>query len=126
MITKALLAAAFTLSVAGAAHAADPANIGETAKGRTLTNQQGMTLYTFDKDSVGKSVCNGPCATNWPPFAALANAQPSGGYTIVTRDDGSRQWAYHGHPLYTWIKDSKPGDITGDGFLNGAWHVAQP
>lgn len=85
-----------------------------------------MTLYTFDKDGGGKSVCNGPCAANWPPFIAAADAQASGSYSVVIRDDGSRQWAYNGRPLYTWTKDAKPGDITGDGFLNGAWRIAQP
>jgi predicted lipoprotein with Yx(FWY)xxD motif len=56
------------------------------------------------------------------PLTALSQA----GYTIITRDDGSNQWAYKGRPLYTWKDDKKPGDITGDGFLNGAWHIAQP
>ena len=83
----------------------------------------GMTLYTFDKDSGGKSVCNGPCATNWPPVLVDANAAVSGDYSVVTRDDGKRQLAYKGKPLYFWSKDSKPGDKTGDGFLNNAWHV---
>ena len=45
---------------------------------------------------------------------------------IVTRDDGSKQWAYKGRPLYHWVKDAKPGDMTGDGFLNNSWHVAKP
>ncbi|WP_426026683.1 COG4315 family predicted lipoprotein [Brevundimonas sp. TSRC1-1] len=126
MITRAIIATVFALSVSTAALAADPARTGETAKGPALTNAQGMTLYTFDKDSDGKSVCNGPCAANWPPFAADADAQASGSYTVVIRDDGSRQWAYQGRPLYTWAKDAKPGDITGDGVLNGAWRIAQP
>ncbi len=126
MITKTLFAAAIILSASTAAFAADPAMVGETAKGRTLIDAHGMTLYTFDKDSDGKSACNGPCAANWPPLAAAADAQSAASYTVVVRDDGSRQWAYKGHPLYTWTKDKKPGDITGDGFLNGAWHVAQP
>jgi predicted lipoprotein with Yx(FWY)xxD motif len=91
-----------------------------------LTTQAGMTLYTFDRDTAGKSVCNGPCATNWPPLAAQADAKPSGDYTIITRDDGAKQWAYKGKPLYTWTKDQKPGDKTGDGFLNNQWHVAKP
>jgi len=42
------------------------------------------------------------------------------------RDDGSKQWAYKGRPLYHWVKDAKPGDMTGDGFLNNSWHVAKP
>lgn len=126
MLTKVLFAAMLVLSVSSTAFAADPARVGETAKGQTLTNEKGMTLYTFDKDSGGTSACNGPCAENWPALAAAADAQPGGGYTIITRNDGSRQWAYKGRPLYTWVKDTKPGDITGDGFLNGAWHVAMP
>ena len=91
-----------------------------------LTNSAGMTLYTFDKDAVGsgKSTCNGPCATNWPPLLAAADAKSSGDYTIITRDDGAKQWAYKGKPLYLWIKDTKPGDRTGDGF-NNAWRLAR-
>jgi predicted lipoprotein with Yx(FWY)xxD motif len=92
-----------------------------------LTNPAGMTLYTFDRDAAdsGKSVCNGPCAANWPPLMAAADAKASGAWSVVTRDDGAKQWAYKGKPLYAWSKDQKPGDRTGDGFLNGAWHVAR-
>lgn len=90
-----------------------------------LTNGAGMTLYTFDKDSDGKSVCNGNCATNWPPLMAAADAKASGDYSIVTRDDGSKQWALKGKPLYLWIKDQKPGDKTGDG-VGGVWKSAKP
>ncbi|WP_374484170.1 hypothetical protein [Zoogloea sp.] len=93
-----------------------------------LTDTQGMTLYIFDKDAAGsgKSVCNGPCATNWPPLMASEKDQARGDWSIVGRDDGRRQWAYKGRPLYTWSKDQKPGDTTGDGFLNNQWHVARP
>jgi len=91
----------------------------------TLTNASGMTLYTFDKDAVGKSACNGPCAANWPPLMAASGASASADWTIVTRDDGSKQWAYKGKPLYTWVKDQKAGDKTGDGFANNAWHTAK-
>jgi predicted lipoprotein with Yx(FWY)xxD motif len=92
-----------------------------------LVTADGMTLYTFDKDVAGsgKSVCNGPCAANWPPLAAAADATASGDWTIVTRDDGSKQWAYKGKPLYRWIKDSKPGDRSGDG-VNNVWRLARP
>lgn len=103
-----------------------PTMTGDSAKGKVLTDPKGMTLYVFDKDSDGKSVCNGPCATNWPPLMAASDAKADGAYTVVTRDDGGKQWAYKGKPLYTWIKDTKPGDISGDGFLNNAWHVAMP
>ena len=92
-----------------------------------LTNAAGMTIYTFDNDPKGaaKSVCNGPCAANWPPIMAAADAKPEGDYTIITRDDGAKQWAYKGKPLYLWVKDQKPGDKTGDGF-NKVWQVAKP
>ena len=89
-----------------------------------LTNTAGMTLYTFDKDEGGKSMCNGPCAANWPPLMAGADAKASGDWAIVTRDDGAKQWAYKGKPVYLWAKDTKPGDKTGDGF-NSVWHVVK-
>ena len=99
---------------------------GVRTAGGVLTDKAGMTLYTFDKDPAGggKSVCNGGCAKNWPPLEASAGAHPRGGWTVIVRDDGSRQWAYQGKPLYLWIKDHRPGDKTGDGF-RGVWHVAR-
>ena len=97
-----------------------------TADG-VLIGPTGMTLYTFDRDAAGsgKSTCNGPCATNWPPLMAADAAKPMGAYTIVVRDDGKRQWAYKGWPLYYWAKDTKAGDKTGDG-VNNVWKVARP
>lgn len=92
-----------------------------------LTGPNGMTLYIFDKDMAGsgKSACNGPCATNWPPLMAADTDQSSGDFSVITRDDGKKQWAMKGKPLYYWAKDSKPGDKTGDGF-NKVWQVAKP
>ncbi len=90
----------------------------------TLTDAKGMTLYTFDRDAGGKSACNGPCSTNWPPLMAGADDKPAGDWTVITRDDGGKQWAYKGKPVYTWAKDAKPGDKTGDG-VNNVWHVAK-
>lgn len=99
-----------------------------TVRDGVLVGPNQMTLYVFDKDTAGsgKSVCNGGCATNWPPLAAPAGATASGDWSVVNRDDGARQWAYKGRPLYFWAKDAKPGDRTGDGFLNNAWHAAKP
>lgn len=96
-------------------------------QGGVLTDPAGMTLYVFDKDVAGsgKSVCNGDCARNWPPLAATAADQGSGDFTVITRDDGSMQWAYQGKPLYRWSRDQKPGDTTGDGFKN-LWRVGRP
>jgi len=119
------VAAATALAFAGAAIAA-PTKTGDSAKGKVLTDAKGMTLYTFDKDAGGKSACNGACAGNWPPLMAAASDKADGSYTVIKRNDGLMQWAYRGKPLYTWKNDKKAGDITGDGFLNGAWHIAQP
>ena len=96
-------------------------------EGGVLTNPAGMTLYTFDRDASGsgKSVCNGPCAANWPPFLVAGEIQATADWSVVVRDDGGRQWAYLGKPLYTWVKDTKPGDRTGDG-VNNVWRVAKP
>jgi predicted lipoprotein with Yx(FWY)xxD motif len=118
------LAAAFAAFLAGCATMApSPAKTVDGA----LVNDAGMTLYTFDRDvgGSGKSVCNGPCAVNWPPLRATTDTPPNAAWQIVTRDDGSKQWAYQGKPLYTWLKDTKPGDRTGDG-VNNAWRVARP
>jgi Uncharacterized protein conserved in bacteria len=102
-----------------------PTKTGQSSAGPVLTDSKGMTLYTYDKDAGGKSTCNGQCATNWPPLMASADAKPMGDYTVVTRDDGSKQWAYKGKPLYAWAKDAKPGDTTGEG-VNNVWHIARP
>ena len=92
-----------------------------------LTGGNGMTLYTFDRDVAdsGKSLCNGPCAANWPPLMATDSDKASGGYSVLTRDDGKKQWAYKGKPLYFWSKDQKPGDKTGEG-VNNVWRSAKP
>lgn len=94
--------------------------------GGMLVNTSGMTLYTFDKDAAGsgKSACNGPCATLWPPAMADADAKPSGDFTVITRDDGAKQWAYKGKPVYTYATDKKAGDMLGDNFKD-VWHVAK-
>ena len=97
-----------------------------TTQDGVLVGPNGMTLYTFARDTAGsgKSVCNGPCATNWPPLMG-ATAPAGTGYGVIQRDDGSSQIAYKGKPLYYWAKDMKPGDKTGDGF-NQVWQVAKP
>ena len=89
-----------------------------------LVNSAGMTLYTFDRDVAGsgKSACNGPCAVNWPPLSATATDTGSGDWSVVVRDDGSRQWAFQGKPVYLFAKDQKPGDKTGNG-VNNVWRT---
>ena len=119
-----LVSTAFMISAAVAQMA--PAKIGDTSKGKALVNDKGMTLYVFDKDVPGKSACNGQCADNWPALLASDTDKGSGDWSIVTRDDGKKMWAYKGRPLYAWKNDKAPGDTDGDGKLNGAWHIAMP
>ena len=90
-----------------------------------FTDAKGLTLYVLDTDTDGKSTCYATCAQNWPPLLAGADAKPVGDFTIITRDDDTKQWAYKGKPLYYFKNDAQPMDMKGDG-LGGKWHVARP
>jgi predicted lipoprotein with Yx(FWY)xxD motif len=124
-----LCLAAATLSMS-AAIAAEPAKKMETSAGEVYVDQNGMTLYTFDKDTMGAtmSACTGKCLVNWPPFEAGEGAMADDEWTIVeyTDADGTvkNMWAYEGKPLYLYIEDKKAGDVMGDG-KGGVWHVAK-
>ncbi len=93
-------------------------------KNGMLVNAKGMTLYTFDRDVAGsgKSVCNGDCAIKWPAVMATDADKPMGDFTVITRDNGKKQWAYKGKPVYTWPEDQEPGDKYGDNYLK-VWHI---
>jgi len=104
--------------------AAGPA-VRATATGKVLVDQRGKTLYTYDKDPESGSACTGLCAVAWPPATANGSPRPTDGFTLIARGDGTRQWAHDGHPLYAYLGDSQPGDVTGDG-VDGVWHVARP
>jgi predicted lipoprotein with Yx(FWY)xxD motif len=123
LICALLLSMTLAACAGSGMYAAAPAKVSDGV----LTGANGMTLYTFDKDAAGsgKSVCNGPCAGNWPPLFATDADTAGGDYSIVTRDDGKKQWAFKGKPLYYWVKDQKPGDKTGDG-VNNVWRTAKP
>ena len=118
------LAAAALIAVLGACASLVGAPMPAKFEGGMLVDSAGMTLYTFDRDTAGsgKSACNGPCIALWPALKAADTDRPAGDWSIVTRDDGSRQWAYKSKPLYLWVKDQKPGDKTGDG-VNKVWHI---
>jgi predicted lipoprotein with Yx(FWY)xxD motif len=115
------LAAAIGVA-AGAAALAQPPGV-KMANG-AYADPSGKALYTFDKDATpGKSVCNGGCATAWPPLTAAADAKASGDWTIITRDDGTKQWAYKGKPLYGFARD-KAGEA-GTGESVAGWKLAK-
>jgi predicted lipoprotein with Yx(FWY)xxD motif len=91
-----------------------------------LTNARGLTVYWFALDTAGRSACYGSCAAYWPPVAGTPTAGPgvTGHLGTITRADGGTQATYDGHPLYTYIGDSAPGQARGNNLnLNGGlWH----
>ena len=115
--------AALVLS-SSAVLAAEPWKTMDTSAGKVFADAKGMTLYTFDKDTANASNCYDACAAMWPPFVAAKTAKASGDWTVVSRKDSAQMWAYEGKPLYTYSKDRKPGDATGEGVGN-VWHVAK-
>jgi predicted lipoprotein with Yx(FWY)xxD motif len=108
-----------TGNAAAAAVGLKTANVNGTT---ILTNAKGFTLYTFAPDTSTKSKCNGACAAAWPPQKATGTVKSP--YTAITRSDGSKQLAFHGHPLYTFTADTSPGQANGNGVNNfgGLWH----
>jgi predicted lipoprotein with Yx(FWY)xxD motif len=99
------------------------ATIGGTT---VLTNAKGFTLYWFVPDTPTKSNCNAGCASFWPPVKgpATAGSGVTGKLATITRDDGSTQASYDGHPLYTYVADTAPGQAKGNGIniSGGVWH----
>jgi predicted lipoprotein with Yx(FWY)xxD motif len=90
-----------------------------------LTNSKGFTLYSFAPDTPTKSNCNGTCAQNWPPVQGPATASGvKGTFGTIKRSDGSVQATFDGHPLYTFVGDTAPGQARGNGLnaAGGLWH----
>ncbi len=131
-------------SATAASHAPEPAaaratrhaptvRVAKTRLGKILVNSRGRTLYLFKKDSGTKSACFGPCATAWPPLRASRKPTvgPGAKASLVgttKRSDGKPQVTYNGHPLYTFIMDTKSGDTAGEGLtaFGGRWFVVSP
>lgn len=93
--------------------------------GQYMTDPNGMTLYTWTKDSAGVSNCTGQCLVNWPAYTVQsipANMPP--GMGTIKRADGSTQLTWKSMPLYFYINDKAPGDTSGDG-VGGSWYVAK-
>ena len=116
-LLAACAASSLTADEAGRTH--------DSVLGAVLAGSDGMTLYTYDKDIPGVSRCAGLCAVAWPPVTGASADSAKDGFTVITRPDGSLQWAYRDQPLYSYIRDSAPGDVAGDG-VDGVWHVAKP
>jgi len=98
------------------------ANVGGVT---VLTNAKGFTLYSFAPDTPTTSKCNGTCAQNWPPVQGPATAaEVTGPFGTIKRSDGSTQATFEGHPLYTFVGDTGPGQNKGNGLnaFGGLWH----
>lgn len=117
--------------------AGGPAAVTVTAKsgplGDHLTDGSGRTLYLFTADGAGTSKCSGACASYWPPLTtsgmpAAGDGVDASKLGVITRDDGSAQVIYNGHPLYYYASDAAPGDATGQGLnlSGGLWWVVSP
>lgn len=100
------------------------AGLALAAQAAVLAGSNGMTLYTFDKDTGGVPTCYDACAAKWPPYLFEQGAMMNGNWTTVDRTDGTKQWAYMGKPVYFFADDKKAGDTKGDG-VNNVWHAVQ-
>ena len=119
-----------TFAITSIAFAQTPAPLKEAKAGdlgTILTGPNSMTLYTFANDKeMGKSACSGSCAETWPAFLVGAkDPAPKEPLSVITRPDGSKQYAYKGKPLYYFKNDNAPGDTKGDKF-RGIWFAAKP
>jgi predicted lipoprotein with Yx(FWY)xxD motif len=125
---RAVMMAAIFVLTAGAAYAGTLGVAQKEGVGKYLTDEKGMTLYLFTKDSAGKSVCAGGCVDRWPLFfddSPKGEGLAAADFAVITREDGKKQTTYKGRPLYYFFKDAKAGDTAGQG-LNGVWYAAAP
>ena len=112
--------------------------------GYNLATDSGMTIYQRDRfrsvngghslregskgtvgagKLLGTAGCIDECLRQWRPLKAPANARPSGLWSIAIREDGTRQWVYRSFALYTFVGDTKPGDMNGNDIyeMSGRW-----
>ena len=108
--------------------------VAQNAKlGQILVDGNGRTLYLFEADTSSASTCYGSCATYWPPLLTGGPPQAGAGANAsllgtTKRNDGTTEVTYAGHPLYYFIADKKPGDVTGQDInaFGGPWYVVSP
>jgi predicted lipoprotein with Yx(FWY)xxD motif len=92
-----------------------------------LVDRRGMTLYQLSVEKHGKFICTSSCLSLWHPLVVKRGVTPAGAKSLglVKRPDGRLQVTYKGGPLYTFVQDQKPGDVSGNGFKDvGVWHPA--
>jgi predicted lipoprotein with Yx(FWY)xxD motif len=133
----ALAAASFAALYPSATHAAQAkvavVSTAKTSLGSIIVTSSGRTLYLFGKDRNGTSACSGQCAVFWPPLITSAKPHVSGGAKAsllgtTKRADGRLQVTYNHHPLYTFAKDTKAGQTSGEGVnaFGAVWDAVSP
>lgn len=113
------------------ASAAVELKTGSSPEGSIVVDAKGMSLYFFTKDTKdsGSSACTGSCLVQWPPLTTTSGAPTAEGVTgklgTITTPDGKKQVTLNGMPLYYFAKDTKPGDVLGQG-VGGVWYLSDP
>lgn len=98
--------------------------IEKVMKTNILTNDQGMTLYTFDEDSLNQSNCDAGCLSVWPAHTTDSPETVQSPFSTIEIEGGGHHVLINGKPLYTFVSDRAPGDINGDN-LGGVWHIVK-
>src|SRR5579863_5131497 len=123
MAKRHLMLAALIQTIPGIASALEAMPSSVTIRGGIFTGTNGIALYIADSDRMPNvSSCYDNCGHNWPAFNPEENEREAGDWHIFTRDDGTKQWAYKGKPVYRFILDRQPGDMKGDG-IGTVWHA---
>ena len=134
-VVAALSLAGLSAAIAAGNSASRPATVStaRTGLGRIIVNGQGRTLYLFEKDRRRHSACSGACATYWPPLLTHGKPTATGGAKqsllgTIRRANGSHQVTYAGHPLYTFVQDTKRGQTKGEGstLFGAGWDALSP
>ena len=133
ILTLMIMSAVLVLGFGASGQTQRPDNLAHPGQVALLESTEGwryvhfptnLRLYTNDRDPDNQSVCNAGCSSTWPPVVAPDEAFPIGDWTIFVREDGRRQWAYKGRPVYVLYHDS-PSEPGGDGH-DGVWHILEP
>jgi predicted lipoprotein with Yx(FWY)xxD motif len=132
-LTTVVVACALTGTAVAASGSQAVIKVRATSLGKILVASNGRTLYLFARDKTTKSTCTGSCATFWPPLLTTGTAKAGAGVTAgllgtTHRSDGTTQVTYHGHPLYFFAKDTKAGQMNGEGIaaFGAKWYVLSP
>lgn len=135
IVAASLSLAGLGSALAGSSSAPRAATVStaKTGLGRVIVNGSGRTLYLFEKDKRGMSACSGACAGYWPPLLTHGKPRAAGGAKqallgTITRANGARQVTYAGHPVYTYVLDTKRGQTSGEGstLFGAGWDALTP